>query len=122
MKVNISSEDHIKIVWFESDVGDEKGVDVDLDSSPLLRERLVELTDAHEKAVVVDLENVKYMDSSGIATLVEALQKIKKYGGQLWLTNLSDTVRSVFELSRLDRVFDISPTLDEAKKRLMEAD
>ena len=122
MKVNISSEDHIKIVWFESDVGDEKGVDVDLDSSPLLRERLVELTDAHEKAIVVDLENVKYMDSSGIATLVEALQKIKKYGGRLWLTNLGDSVQSVFELSRLDRVFDISPTLDEAKKRLMEAD
>ncbi|NIR52502.1 STAS domain-containing protein [candidate division KSB1 bacterium] len=115
MKVNVLSEDSIKRVVFESGVEGRSDVDVDLESSPKLRNKLVELTDDQEQAILVDLANVKYMDSSGIATLVEALQKVGKYGGKLKIANLRQAVRDVFELSRLDKVFEIYPTIEEAK-------
>ncbi|MFQ5752391.1 MAG: STAS domain-containing protein [bacterium] len=108
MEVRINSQKSLKIVEVEGEV--------DLYSSPILRKELLELTKNGHKAILVDLEKVKYMDSSGIATLVEALQQVGKYGGKLKLTNLRDAVKDVFELSRLDKVFDIYPTLTEAKK------
>jgi len=89
--------------------------EVDLYSSPNLRTELLDLTKIKTKAVLVDLANVKYMDSSGVATLVEALQQVGKYGGKLKLTNLKEAVKDVFELSRLDKVFDIYQNIDEAK-------
>ena len=89
--------------------------EVDLYSSPNLRTELLDLTNAKTKAVLVDLANVKYMDSSGVATLVEALQQVGKYGGKLKLVNLREAVKDVFELSRLDKVFDIYQNTDEAK-------
>ncbi len=115
MIVTISSDGPIKVVAFEADMEGEKGVDVDLDTSPKLREKLLQLTNEKEKAILVDLSNVKYMDSSGIATLVEALQKVGKYGGRLKLTNLRDAVQDVFQLSRLDKVFDIYETYEDAR-------
>ena len=89
--------------------------EVDLYSSPNLRTELLDLTKAKSKAVLIDLSNVKYMDSSGVATLVEALQQVGKYGGKLKLVNLREAVKDVFELSRLDKVFDIYQDMDEAK-------
>ena len=114
MNVTLVREDYAVRVVFESIVEGENEVDVDLESSPKLRKKLLELIDADEKAILVDLERVKYMDSSGVATLVEALQKVGKYGGQLKIANLRDAVKDVFELSRLDKVFDIYDTVQEA--------
>lgn len=90
--------------------------EVDLYSSPNLRKVLLDLTKAQNKRILVDLGKVKYMDSSGVATLVETLQQIGKYGGKLKLANLKDAVKDVFELSRLDKVFDIYGSVEEAKK------
>ena len=56
---------------------------------------------------MVDFLEVTYMDSSGVATLVEALQLTNKNGGKLRLFNLGQPIKDVFELSRLDRVFEI---------------
>ncbi|MFQ5636834.1 MAG: STAS domain-containing protein [bacterium] len=114
MKVTPLREDYGIRIVFEATVVGENEVDVDLESSPILREVLLKLTNSEEKAILVDLERVKYMDSSGIATLVEALQKVKKYQGQLKIVRLRDAVRNVFELSRLDKVFDIYKTVQEA--------
>ena len=57
--------------------------------------------------MIVDLKEVTYMDSSGVATLVEALQLTNKENGKLRLCNLGPAISDVFELSRLDKVFDI---------------
>ena len=107
MEVNIREDNHIKIVAVTGEV--------DLYSSPKLRTELLATTKAKHKAILVDLHQVSYMDSSGIATLVEALQQVKKYGGKLKIANLQGAVRDVFELSRLDKVFDIYASLEEAK-------
>ena len=66
------------------------------------------------KALLVDLSQVRYMDSSGIATLVEGMQNCMKKGTRLRLFELSPQVRDVFELARLASVFEIYPTKKEA--------
>jgi anti-sigma B factor antagonist len=64
--------------------------------------------------VIVDLSGVTYMDSSGVATLVRGLQLSRKKGVGLVLCAMQDRVRSIFEIARLDTVFPIAGTLDEA--------
>ncbi len=88
--------------------------DVDLHSSPELREQLRQITDRHPEKLVINLEAVPYMDSSGVATLVESLQRVKKYGGQLALVGLQSRVRSVFEIAKLTDIFQIADNEAEA--------
>ena len=91
--------------------------EVDLYSSPRMREALLGAFGESSRRVVVDLSEVSYMDSSGIATLVEALQAARKAQGTLILAGLSERVREVFELARLESVFDIAPDLASALAR-----
>jgi len=65
---------------------------------------------------VVDLSGVNYMDSSGVATLVEAMQISRRQSTKLVLCSLQDKVRSVFEIARLDRVFEIAPNVEVADR------
>jgi len=88
--------------------------DVDLSRSPTLRAHLRDALDAAPHRLVVDLEGVEYMDSSGVATLVEAMQIARRSNTRLVLCGMNQRVRSVFEIARLDRVFLIVPTLDAA--------
>jgi anti-sigma B factor antagonist len=104
--IKTKNEGNVAIVEIEGEV--------DLYSSPNLRNILLDLTKAKNSAILVNLLNVKYMDSSGVATLVEALQQVGKYGGKLKIANLRNSVKDVFELSRLDKVFDIYESVEEA--------
>ena len=87
--------------------------DVDLYSSPQVRKQILALANKKHANILVDFLEVTYMDSSGVATLVEALQLTNKNGGKLRLFNLDQPIKDVFELSRLDRVFEIYD--DESK-------
>ena len=91
--------------------------EVDLYSSPDVRKKLIEITSKKIQFVIIDLSNVSYMDSSGVATLVEGLQIVEKYKGKLLLFGLNSMVREVFELSRLDTVFSIYENLDTLKEQ-----
>ena len=92
--------------------------DVDLYSSPEVRKIIMALTEEETPFILIDLHGVQYMDSSGIATLVEGLQQVGKYDGRLILYGLNNAVREVFELSRLDRVFQIFPNAEAAQQSL----
>ena len=92
--------------------------ELDYHSSPELREKLNELTTKQAPKILVDLKGVDYMDSSGIATFVEAFQKTKRYQGRLILAALTDTVRGVFEIAKLESIFEICPTVSEGLERL----
>ena len=70
------------------------------------------------KKIIVDLEKVSYIDSSGLATLVEMLKKMRSQGGSLGLAGLSDKVKSLFEITKLDKLFSISPNQQEALAKL----
>tara|TARA_B100000315_G_scaffold154810_2_gene143332 strand:+ start:496 stop:825 length:330 start_codon:yes stop_codon:yes gene_type:complete len=85
--------------------------DVDLESSPVAREVL--LAAANKTAVLVDLAGVDYIDSSGIASLVETLQATKSNGRGFGLVQVSETALRVLELARLDKVFAIYPSVED---------
>lgn len=88
--------------------------DVDLSRSPTLRQALREAQARKPKRLIVDLSGVDYMDSSGVATLVEALQIARRTDTRIVLCGMRDRVRSIFEIARLDSVFAIAPNIDAA--------
>jgi anti-sigma B factor antagonist len=90
--------------------------DVDLQNSPALKKELLEAIGAG-KPVVVEMAQVSYIDSSGVASLVEAYQTARKKDTHFALVNLSPQSLRVLQLARLDRVFTIHPTLDRALNR-----
>jgi anti-sigma B factor antagonist len=92
--------------------------DVDLKSSPRLREKLREAIKAGAKAILLDMSQCPYIDSSGIATLVEALQGLKGAGGKLAIAGASQRVKDIFEIAHLDGIFAIFERLEEAKASL----
>ncbi|NOZ61187.1 MAG: STAS domain-containing protein [Calditrichaeota bacterium] len=94
--------------------------DVDLYSSPQVRKKILALMKKKIENLLVDLDGVSYMDSSGVATLVEALQLMNKRHGKLKLFNLKPAIRDVFELSRLDKVFDICEDESQAMTAVSE--
>ncbi|NQV82643.1 MAG: STAS domain-containing protein [Rhodospirillales bacterium] len=86
--------------------------DVDLQSSPEARKVLLECV-AKRMPILVDLSGVGYIDSSGVASLVECLQSARKSGSTLVLVSVSDGAKRVLELARLDKVFTICGTIEE---------
>ena len=85
--------------------------EVDLDNSPVARKLLLESIDDANR-VLVDLSDVTYIDSSGVASLVEALQVSKKNDTGFALAAASEPTRRVLELARLDKVFTIYETVE----------
>jgi len=110
MEIDVLKKGNISILQISGDV--------DLYSSPQVREQVVNLIDKKNPNLLVNLADVTYMDSSGVATLVEALQLTNKKGGKLKLFNLGNAIRDVFELSRLDKVFDICQSEQQALEGL----
>jgi anti-sigma B factor antagonist len=88
--------------------------DVDLTASSYFRGEIKKALDSKPKRLVVDLSGVPYMDSSGVATLVEAMQLSRRSGVKLVLCGLQDRVRSIFEIAKLELVFTIVDGQDQA--------
>lgn len=86
--------------------------EVDMHSSPAVRKVVLDLVKTGFP-VAVDLAAVTYMDSSGVATLVEALQNAKKMGQGFVLVTPTGSVLGVIKLARLDKVFRIVGSVAE---------
>jgi anti-sigma B factor antagonist len=102
MKHTIRQEGTTAVVAFAGEV--------DLEHSPAARRVLLECVEAG-RDVVVDMSEVAYIDSSGIASLVEALQTARRKRTRFSLAAVSPAAMRVFQLARLDRVFTIHPTV-----------
>jgi len=89
--------------------------EIDLSRAPSLRHHLSTALDERPDRLIIDLSEVPYMDSSGVATFVEAMQLARKNGAKLILCGLQDRVRSIFEIARLDTVFTILNDTEEAR-------
>jgi anti-anti-sigma factor len=88
--------------------------EIDLNNSPELRSELFSILNKHApRRVILNLAEVPYMDSSAIAVLVETLQKLRKTGGKVCLTNLQPRVQGLIEIARLGTIFVIAR--DEAE-------
>jgi len=88
--------------------------EIDLHVSPTVTTVLNRMIEKKPKRLVIDLSSVTYIDSAGLAVFIEAMQKVEAYGGKFALAGLQETVRSIFEISRLDQVFQIFPNVDTA--------
>ena len=91
--------------------------DVDLESSPAARKILLECVGKH-KPVLVDLSKVGYIDSSGVASLVESLQSARKKGSDLLLVAVSEGALRVLQLARLDKAFTICDSIEDGLGRI----
>lgn len=89
--------------------------DIDMGTSPGLRKLLLESLSKTPR-LVVNFSNVRYIDSSGIASLVEVLMKARNSQKRLILYGLNKTVQEVLQLTRLTSVFEIRKTEEEALK------
>jgi anti-sigma B factor antagonist len=87
--------------------------EVDLRTSPQLRVLLVDAARRVDGPLLVDLSDVGYMDSSGVGTMVFVKREVEKSGGKLVLIGLQQRVRSVLEITHLDKFFTIAGSVDE---------
>ncbi len=67
---------------------------------------------------VLDIENLTFVDSAGLETLLWIIEEASEHGGQLRLVNPDVTVRKILEVSRLDRRFDVHSSIESAAKSL----
>ena len=99
MEINVQEQGGISICRI---VGD-----IDVNTSPEVKESFDNLIKEKKEKVVVNLKDVNYVDSSGLATLVEVFKNMRAYDGKLKLTNLSSKVMGLFEITKLNKLFDI---------------
>jgi len=104
MQHEITEQEGAVIVSFEGDV--------DLQTSPDARKVLLECVQ-RKQPILVDLSKVGYIDSSGVASLVECFQSARKVGQNLALVSVSDGALRVLQLARLDKVFKICDTVED---------
>ncbi len=87
----------------------------------MLRDRLVELHDAGRAHVVVNLDGVPYIDSSGLGELVRGYTAIRRAGGRLGLTHLNARLVDLLAITKLSGIFETYPTDEEAVKTFTAA-
>ncbi|MBN1809408.1 MAG: STAS domain-containing protein [Planctomycetes bacterium] len=97
MNVSVELKDGLAVVKV-------KGL-VDLESSPALRSRIIGLCGGDVKGVLMDMSEVKYLDSSGMATLVELLNRLAAAGRKMVITGLKNEMRQMFSITKLDDRF-----------------
>ncbi|HBE04018.1 MAG: anti-anti-sigma factor [Spirochaetes bacterium GWF1_41_5] len=88
--------------------------EIDLYNAPEIKDSIKKQIDQGHKKIIINLENVSYIDSSGIGALISSLSNLKKIGGGLKIINVYDSVKKVFELTKLTSFFQIFNNEDEA--------
>jgi anti-sigma B factor antagonist len=86
--------------------------EVDVYTAPLLRQRLVELADSGVSRIIVNLEPVEFLDSTGLGVLVAALNRMRRQDGDVELVCSQSRILRVFEITGLTKVFTIHQSLD----------
>jgi anti-sigma B factor antagonist len=110
MGLKTEKANDVTVVSFEEENLDASNVrDFKCDIGPILQET---------EKLVVDMSALRFVDSSGLGALLSCLRQLTSKGGKLVVSSLAKPVRTLFELVRLERVFDIAPNKEEAVARL----
>lgn len=88
--------------------------EIDINSSPGIKKAFDKLISSKTPKMVINLSKVTYVDSSGLATLVEILKNMRSYGGRMRLSNMSPKIKSLFEITKLEKLFEILASEEEA--------
>ena len=90
--------------------------EIDLYNAPEIKDTINQLIEEQKYNVIINLEKVSYIDSSGIGALISSLSSLKKYQGGLKIINVYASVRKVFELTKLTSFFEIFDAEADAVK------
>jgi anti-sigma B factor antagonist len=92
---------------------------LDATTSPAVRETLQKLLEKDQPKIIIDLQQVPFIDSSGLASLVSGLRLAREKSGIIALSGVQPQAQTVFHLTMLDRIFPIHPTYNDAKLSLI---
>ena len=90
------------------------GGEIDVYTAPKLRDKITELVAAGVYDIVIDMEAVEFLDSTGLGVLVGALKRVRSNDGELSLVCTQPRIRKVFEVTGLTKVFNLYDSVDEA--------
>jgi anti-sigma B factor antagonist len=105
-KMNTRKEGDVRIIELEGRL--------DVHLSMEVESAVNDIIEAGDIFLIFDLENVKYLSSSGLRIFIAALRKLNKLKGQLKLANMNESVKRIFKVVELIDLFDIYPSVDEA--------
>jgi anti-sigma B factor antagonist len=94
--------------------------EIDMATAPSLRERLHALLADDKSRLVVDLDDVGFLDSTALGVLVGVLKRARSEGGEVRIASTQPRVRKVFEITRLDSAFDLFDDVDGAVRGAQE--
>jgi anti-sigma B factor antagonist len=106
LKLDHHSKDGIEIVDVEGEI--------DVYTAPRLRELLIELVNSRFYQLVVNMEKVEFLDSTGLGVLVGGLKRVRAHDGSLDLVCTQERILKIFRITGLTKVFGIHDTVDEA--------
>jgi anti-sigma B factor antagonist len=90
------------------------GGEIDVYTAPKLREQLVDLVNAGRYHLVVDMEGVEFLDSTGLGVLVGGLKRVRAHDGSLRLVCTQERILKIFRITGLTKVFPIHDSVSEA--------
>jgi anti-sigma B factor antagonist len=96
----------------------EVGGEIDVYTAPKLREALIELVQSGSYHIVVDMEQVDFLDSTGLGVLVGGLKRVRSHDGSMALVCTQERLLKIFRITGLTRVFEIHPDVDAAVSAL----
>lgn len=92
----------------------EVGGEIDVATAPRLREQLIAIVNDQQYRIVVDLEAVDFIDSTGLGVLISGLKRVRTHGGEFALVCTEPRILKVFEITGLVQVFPVHETVDQA--------
>jgi anti-sigma B factor antagonist len=114
MEIQVTEQGKVQILACEGRM--------DAQFAGLLKDRIQELLDGGTTQLVMDLEGLEFLDSSGLGALVSCLRRIKEKKGEIKLAGLRPEVLSIFEITRVSRLFHICESVQEAVKAFKKKD
>ncbi len=94
--------------------------EVDVYTAPQLKQQMISILEGGAKELVVNLEKVDYLDSTALGVLIGGLKRMRERDGNMVLVCPSPRIRRVFEITGLDKIFDMYDTEDEAREVMGE--
>jgi anti-sigma B factor antagonist len=88
--------------------------EIDVYTAPRLRQAIIDLVEGGATRIVVDMEKVDFLDSTGLGVLVGGLKRVRVKDGSLSIVTTQDKILKIFDITGLNRVFAIHPSIDAA--------
>jgi anti-sigma B factor antagonist len=88
--------------------------EIDVYTAPRLRQAIIDLVDGGATDIVVDMEKVDFLDSTGLGVLVGGLKRVRMKEGSLAIVTSQDKILKIFDITGLNKVFPIHASVEEA--------